>query len=49
MSAIVVLPGAEPNSEIEHQTAIDTTVGEQKPMGRRGAKMADMLGEAHDF
>ena len=27
MSAIIVLCGAELNSEIEHQTAVDTTVG----------------------
>ena len=48
MSAIVVLLGAELNSEIEHQTAIDTTVGEIKPMGRREARMADTLGAAQD-
>ena len=29
MSAIIVLFGAELNSEIEHQTAVDTTVGTQ--------------------
>jgi membrane protein len=27
MSAIIVLCGAELNSEIEHQTALDTTIG----------------------
>jgi hypothetical protein len=37
MSSIVVLFGAELNSEIEHQTAVDTTVGRPKPMGSRGA------------
>lgn len=46
MSAIIVLCGAELNSEIEHQTAIDTTVGPGKPMGRRGAATADTLGAA---
>lgn len=46
MSAIVVLFGAELNSEIEHQTAVDTTVGTPKPMGARGAAMADELGPA---
>ena len=46
MSAIVVLFGAELNSEIEHQTAVDSTVGTPKPLGRRGATMADTLGPA---
>jgi membrane protein len=46
MSSIVVLFGAELNSEIEHQTAVDTTVGRPKPMGSRGATMADTLGPA---
>jgi membrane protein len=46
MSAIVVLCGAELNSEIEHQLVRDTTVGHPKPMGTRGAVMADTLGPA---
>ncbi|HEY2706959.1 MAG TPA: YihY/virulence factor BrkB family protein [Caulobacteraceae bacterium] len=46
MSAMVVLTGAELNSEIEHQTAIDTTVGETKAMGERGALVADSVGKA---
>jgi membrane protein len=45
MSTIVVLFGAELNSEIEHQTAKDSTAGGGRPMGTRGAKMADTLGE----
>jgi membrane protein len=44
MSAIIVLCGAELNSEIEHQTAIDSTTGRPKSMGDRGAVMADTLG-----
>lgn len=44
MSAVIVLCGAELNSEIEHQTARDTTVGRPKPLGTRGAVMADTLG-----
>jgi membrane protein len=44
MSAIIVLCGAELNSEIEHQTALDTTIGRPKPLGGRGAAMADTLG-----
>jgi membrane protein len=46
LSTIVVLVGAEINAEMEHQTAKDTTKGRPKPMGARGAKMADELGEA---
>jgi membrane protein len=46
MSAIIVLCGAELNSEIEHQTALDTTVGGPKPLGVRGAVMADTPGPA---
>src|SRR6195952_1478299 len=48
MSAIIVLCGAELNSEIEHQTAVDTTVGHPKPLGARGAIMADTLGKAQN-
>jgi len=44
MSAIVILFGAALNSEIEHQTARDTTVGKEKPLGARGAIMADTVG-----
>jgi membrane protein len=46
VSAIIVLCGAELNSEIEHQTARDTTTGQPKPLGARGAVMADTLGPA---
>ncbi|WP_050626496.1 YihY/virulence factor BrkB family protein [Bradyrhizobium viridifuturi] len=46
MSAIIVLCGAELNSEIEHQTAIDSTAGRRKPLGARGARMADTVGRA---
>src|SRR5215475_6367520 len=45
-STIIVLAGGEINAELEHQTAKDTTEGHNKPMGARGAKMADELGEA---
>jgi membrane protein len=44
MTAIVVLVGGELNSEIEHQTALDTTEGRAKPLGARGATMADTVG-----
>jgi membrane protein len=46
LSTIVVLVGAELNSEIEHQTARDSTVGPEKPLGTRGAVMADTVGAA---
>jgi membrane protein len=46
ISAIVILLGAELNAEIEHQTARDTTTGVAKPMGTRGARMADTVGAA---
>jgi membrane protein len=46
LSSIAVLLGAELNSEIEHQTARDSTVGRAKPLGARGATMADTIGEA---
>ena len=46
LSTIIVLMGGEINAEMEHQTARDTTEGHRKPMGARGAKMADEIGEA---
>jgi membrane protein len=48
VSTQVVLFGAELNSEIEHQTMKDTTVGPPRPLGQRGAKMADTVGAAQD-
>ena len=46
LTSIAILVGAEINAEIEHQTARDTTVGRPKPLGARGAVMADTVGEA---
>jgi len=43
--SIVILVGAELNSEIEHQTARDSTTGDERPLGQRGA-MADTVGAA---
>ena len=48
LSIIVVLLGAELNAETEHQTARDTTTGRPKPLGARGAKMADTVGATQD-
>ncbi|MGX9425508.1 MULTISPECIES: YihY/virulence factor BrkB family protein [Bradyrhizobium] len=45
MSAIVILVSAELNAEVEHQTARDSTDGSGKPLGARGARMADTVGE----
>jgi membrane protein len=47
LSTIVVLVGAKLDAEIEHQTARDTTTGEPRPLGVRGAHMADTIGETH--
>ncbi len=44
VSAIVMLVGAELNAEMEHQTAKDTTTGPPRPLGERGATMADTIG-----
>jgi len=41
LTTFVILLGAEINSELEHQTEKDTTVGPQKPMGARNAYHAD--------
>jgi membrane protein len=46
ISAIVILLGAEIDAEMEHQTARDTTTGSPKPLGARGARMADTVGAA---
>ena len=46
LSTMVVLVGGEINAELEHQTARDTTEGQHKPMGARGARMADEIGAA---
>ena len=44
-SVVILLIGAEFNAEIEHQTAVDSTRGPEKPMGTRGAAMADTVGK----
>jgi membrane protein len=41
LTSLSVLLGAEINSELEHQTAKDTTVGDPKPLGQRGGYHAD--------
>jgi membrane protein len=46
LSVVIVLIGGEINAEMEHQTARDTTSGPEKPLGTRGATMADHVGAA---
>jgi len=46
ISSVVILVGGELDAEIEHQTAKDSTTGAPRPMGARGATMADTLGPA---
>jgi len=44
ISGFMMLLGAELNAELEGQTAEDSTVGRERPMGKRGAVKADILG-----
>ena len=46
ISTIIVLVGAELNAEMEHQTARDSTVGGEKPLGARGATRANKVAAA---
>ena len=41
VTAYVVLLGAELNAELELQTAVDSSAGSPRPIGRRGAYVAD--------
>ena len=47
LSAFIVLLGASLNGELEAQTKVDSTVGEPKHMGERGAIKADRLGRLY--
>ena len=47
LSTTIMLMGGELNAEIEHQTTKDSTTGPPRPLGARGAKMADTVGEPH--
>ena len=49
MFTIIVLIGAELNSEIEHQIAQDSTGDGGKPMVTRGAHAADTAGQSEDI
>ncbi len=45
ISVIILILGGKINAEMEHQTSVDSTTGAPRPMGERGAVMADTLGE----
>jgi membrane protein len=46
ISTMVILVGAKINAELERQTETDTTVGTPEPRGKRGARMADTVGQS---
>jgi membrane protein len=46
LTSFVVLVGAELNTEMELQTAKDTTAGATRPMGERDAHAADHVAES---
>lgn len=45
ISVYILVLGAQLNAEVEHQTVVDTTIGPDQPMGRRGAYVADTVGK----
>ena len=46
ITAYVTLLGGLVNAEMEHQTERDTTSGEERPPGERGAHVADTVGRS---
>lgn len=46
LTGFAIVLGAEINAEMEHQTRRDTTTGPARPMGQRGAFVADTLGRS---
>jgi membrane protein len=48
ISFYIVLLGAEINAELELQTAQDTTSGKTRPIGKRGAFVADNIAGGAD-
>lgn len=48
ISSYAIIIGAALNAEMEHQTNRDTTQGSEKPIGQRGAVVADTLGAIPD-
>ena len=43
ISSYAIILGAALNAEMEHQTVRDTTIGPDRPIGERGAEVADTL------
>lgn len=48
LSVVILIVGAELDAELEHQTICDSTTGPPRPIGDRGAVMADTVGKAFD-
>jgi membrane protein len=48
LSGYIIILGAEINAETERQTRKDTTTGQPKPLGARGAYSADTVGPASE-
>ena len=48
LSAFIVLLGALLDAELEAQTKRDSTVGDDRPIGERGAVKADTVGASID-
>lgn len=48
ITVLLVVAGAAVNGESEHQTTSDSTVGEERPLGQRGAVVADSVPGRHD-
>ena len=49
LTAYTVIVGAELNAEMERHTTVDTTRGPDRPLGQRGAAMADYVHEGYDL
>jgi membrane protein len=41
ITVLLVVAGAAVNGEAEHQTVRDSTTGSERPLGQRGAVVAD--------
>ena len=49
LTAYTVIVGAELNAEMERHTTVDTTRGPDRPLGHRGAAMADYVHEGYEL
>ncbi len=48
LSAYIILMAGELNCELEHERLADSTIGQNEPMGRRGAHVADRTAHVAD-